>query len=320
MTDLAGSTSSVAVCVITYMRPQGLARLLESLAALTFRKNPAVQVRVVVVDNDAAGSARPIVEQAAARLPWPVEYAVEPRRGISFARNRAVALAQGCGLVAFIDDDELADAAWLDELLAAQQAYDADVVAGPVQPIFEQEPPAWVLQGRFVGVRRFERARRPTGSAIPYASTASVLLRRRALDSVDGPFHPGFALSGGSDLFLTRQLAQAGARLIWCDEAIVSEVVPASRARAGWIIQRAYRVGNTLSLCEKELEPTARQAVLRALRGGACIADGLAGLLPSAFRGRARVVGMLAYAARGAGILAGSLGRRFEEYRSVHGA
>jgi GT2 family glycosyltransferase len=313
-------TISVAVCVITYMRPQGLARVLGSLARLAFGKNPGVTPQIVVVDNDRAGSARPTVEAATAQMPWPIRYAVEPQTGISFARNRAVALADDCDYIAFLDDDEFAEPNWLDELLHAQRAYGAEIVVGPVLPVFETPPPGWLLRGRFVGVPRFDRARRPTGTPITYMSTANVLFTRRILASVAGPFNPRFALTGGSDTFLTMQLAQRGARPIWCDEALVHEVVPASRVSARWIIRRAYRVGNTISLCERELHPTARRLAERALRGGACITIGVAGLVPAALGGRATMVRMLTYAARGAGILAGIFGHRFEEYRTVHGS
>ncbi|HEY3408008.1 MAG TPA: hypothetical protein VGK53_07550, partial [Propionicimonas sp.] len=43
----------------------------------------------------------------------------------------------------------------------------------------------------------------------------------------------------------TRQLRQAGGRIVWCDEAAVTDRVPASRATRKWVVQRAFRMGNT---------------------------------------------------------------------------
>lgn len=320
MEEPAQPTPSVAICVITYMRPAGLARVLESLGRLTFAKSGPVDVELVVVDNDRAGSAGPVVDRMADHLPWPVRYEVEPTQGISFARNRAVRLASACDFVAFIDDDEVAEPNWIDELLCAQREYDAALVTGPALPIFEVPPPAWMLRGRFVGVPRFGRRPRATGSTVAYMSTANVLFRRDVLSTVAGPFNPRFALTGGSDTFLTMQLVRQGARPIWCETAITREYIPASRLSAGWIIRRAYRVGNTVSLCEQELDPTARRLAERALRGGVCLAIGLAGAAPALLAGRAGLVSALTYAARGAGILAGIFGHRFEEYRTVHGS
>ena len=66
---------------------------MEGLAGLTFDKTGTPDLRIAVVDNDAAGSARALCEKFALSFPWPLTYRVEPRRGIPFARNASVAAA-----------------------------------------------------------------------------------------------------------------------------------------------------------------------------------------------------------------------------------
>jgi hypothetical protein len=61
MTTTAVAPARVAVCVATYRRPDGLARLLDGLAALT----GDALVRVVVNDNDPEGPARDACEARA---------------------------------------------------------------------------------------------------------------------------------------------------------------------------------------------------------------------------------------------------------------
>ena len=73
-------------------------------------------------------------------MPWQLVYAVEPRRGIPFGRNTAVRTAGDVDFVAFLDDDETADPAWLVELLRVQRTTGADVVTGTVLPVFEAGP------------------------------------------------------------------------------------------------------------------------------------------------------------------------------------
>ena len=92
---------TVAICVATYARCEGLRQLLESLAALQLDE-PAPALRVVVVDNDAAASARAAVEGLKG-FPWPCEYVVEPQRGISAARNAAVRAAGYLGATTEIE-------------------------------------------------------------------------------------------------------------------------------------------------------------------------------------------------------------------------
>lgn len=315
MDAACSSRIEVAICVVTYLRPIGLARCLESLAGLRFTEDRDVQPKIIVVDNDAAGSARAVVEQVAGSLPWPVRYEVEPQRGATFALNRAVALVGGCDYVALVDDDEFVEPAWLDELVRAQRRFAADVVTGPVLPVFEAAVPAWITKGRF-----FARGRYATGTPLGFARTGNALLPCRVLDRVAGPFDARFALTGGYDTFFFKQLARSGARLVWCDEAIVHEAVPQTRANLRWILQRGYRVGNTTALCERAM-PAALRRPARAVWKDALvqIVTSLVKFPPSLLAGRAQVARRLREVAIGWGMVRGLLGRRYEEYRRIHG-
>src|SRR5881396_900355 len=85
------AAARVAICIATCRRPRMLATLLKALDRLTFRKVSEPLVTVIVIDNDANASARGTVEQAAGGARWRLCYGIEPRPGISYARNRAVA-------------------------------------------------------------------------------------------------------------------------------------------------------------------------------------------------------------------------------------
>ena len=183
----------VSVCIITYRRPRYLQACLESLARLRFSKAPAPQLTVVVVDNDAEGGAGPLVRALGPAYPWRVDYAVEPRRGISWARNTALRLAQRHGdWIAFIDDDEIADPAWLDELLAAVEEYGVKVVTGPVIRLLPEDTAPWLLKGRF-----FDMRRTATGTREHTAKTGNVLFHQDVLGGDPEPFEGRFALTGG---------------------------------------------------------------------------------------------------------------------------
>ena len=112
----------LAVCALTYHRPEGLRRLLDRLERLDVPDGH--EMFVVIIDNDPEGSAREIVESAAAQVPWELLYEIELERGISAARNAAVrrGLDAGADAIVFIDDDEWPDADWLAEFIATQVA------------------------------------------------------------------------------------------------------------------------------------------------------------------------------------------------------
>ncbi|KXG78337.1 hypothetical protein AN618_04030 [Fervidicola ferrireducens] len=301
----------VAVCITTYKRPNGLARLLSALNEIAFRKiDPAiVDLEIIVVDNDPASSACTICETARFSGKWPLRYYVEPRRGISYARNAAVQLSQGADYVAFIDDDEWPHQYWLDELLEVQRTYNSEVVLGPVLPYYDPTTPSWVIKGRF-----FERPRYPTGTSIKYGRTGNALIKASVFEQI-GLFDEKFALSGGEDTHFFMRLLQTGGKIIWADDAVVYEEVPKSRSNLHWILRRAYRVGNTLALCERELLKAPTTLTFRIAKALVRIAFGVVLLPPSFLVGFHSLVKSLVYILQGMGQLSGVVGIRYAEYK-----
>lgn len=229
------SAPRIDVCVCTCRRPRHLARLLDALAAQ--RLSGPFSLGLVVVDNDPAASAAPVVQAFSARTALPLRHAHEPLPNIARARNRACALAEG-ELVAMIDDDELPGTDWLAQLLRTLQASGADGVLGPVRPRYETPPPAWVVRGRFC-----ERARHATGTRLlrpRELRTGNLLIRRASLLAEAGPFDEALGRSGGEDTdFFRRRLAR-GDTYVWCDEAPVWEAVPPERLTRGYFLRRAW--------------------------------------------------------------------------------
>lgn len=207
---------SLTVAVCTKDRPEMLARCLASLQPL---RGPASApaFEVLVVDN-ATSDDRTRAAAAAAG----VRYAAEPRPGLDFARNRAVEEARG-DLLAFLDDDVVVDAGWLDGLRAAWAACpDAGGFTGQVLP-YELETPAQVLFERGGGFRRgFERvvfgppapddAIYPCGVGV-FGTGANMAFRRdvlRDLGGFDEALDTGGPLPGGGDHDIFYRVVRAG--------------------------------------------------------------------------------------------------------------
>jgi succinoglycan biosynthesis protein ExoM len=304
-------TSRVAVCVATYARPDGLARLLDGLRA----QRVEALVRVVVVDNDAAGPCRPIAEAQAPCFGLGVRYVVEEQRGITYARNRCVAEAgDDVAFVAMLDDDEVPDPRWLAELLRVQETTGADIVTGPVLPYFPSPVPLWVREGGF-----FERPRYQTGRRLPHAHTHNVLARRAVFDQT-GSFDNRFALTGGEDLEFFRRAVARGFTVVWADGAPVEEWIPASRTTVAWLLKRSYRGGTTLGLVDRDRRDVLRARGGRVVRGTGRVVQGmlLAPLAAASARRSVKFVRALQIIARGLGMIVGAFGGRYEEYRVTH--
>ena len=301
---------SLAVLVATYQRPATLATLLDHLAGVVARPPAGWRVRVVVCDNDREPTAAAVCAGAACRP----TYVHEPRPGIAAARNALLEAAAADEVVVFIDDDEWPEDGWLAALTSTYDGFDADVVAGPVVSDFETDP-------RRALVPAFARARTATGTPVAWPGTGNVLIRRAALEAPPLRFRDAYGLSGGSDSMLFLELTRRGGSIVWCDEAVVHELVPASRARLRWVLRRAYRLGNTHTRFDRDLAGPGRVAVAgvmarRAVKAIGWMATGAVRAAAGAVRADgAAVVGGLQRVWRGAGMVAGLGGVTFVEYR-----
>lgn len=309
----APAASRLAVCIATYRRPVGLRRLLDALAALELPAGGEAPF-VVVVDNDAERSAEAVVDAARADVPFELVYETEPERNIARARNRgvAVARARGAEWLAFVDDDETVQPGWLRELLEARDSTGADVVAGAIRSRCPPGTPAWLAQDLFY-VPLTER----TGTVLSGAYTGNVLVDGRLLDDPEGPFDARFGLSGGSDSHLFMRLHRSGARIVFAGEAVTEEVIPPGRARPGWVLRRAFRVGNTAMLCERALVTGA--PAVRLAKATLRLGYGAVSLPVGVLRGRGPVLRALWNVSYGMGAFAGAVGFRYREYARPQG-
>lgn len=214
---------SLSIVVCTHDRPDKLARCVESLRRLRARRwAAAVELDLLIVDDaPSTGATRALV----AALP-DVRYAREPHVGLDFARNRAWREARG-EWVAYVDDDVVVDAGWLDGFVEAWIEHpDAVAITGPVLPL-ELATPAQVMFERYGGFgHRFEKTRfGPTRDGDPvYPCAPGILgtgcnmaLRRdavRALGGFDEALDTGRPLPGGGDLDMLYRLVRAGGHVV----------------------------------------------------------------------------------------------------------
>lgn len=216
----------VSVVICTVNRPEMLRKAIDSVVRMNNRHG--LRREVLVVDNGAEGQWRGLVEGLSRTLETSgpgdlrLRYTSETRMSFAHARNAGVRETRGA-LLAFLDDDEEAGPDWLDELVAAMRAHDADVVFGPVLPVFEGGgPPDWDPQGLY-HTRDIDL---PTGTEVKERGTGNVLMRRDRCLSDGEPFDDAMGASGGEDVDFFLRLRRRGRKLIWCQTATVTEVQP----------------------------------------------------------------------------------------------
>jgi len=232
---------SICVCICTFKRPKLLKRSLDALAKQ--ETGNLFSYSVVVADNDAAQSAKQVVEDFKSSEDIDITYHTEPRQNIALARNKAIKNANGT-FIAFIDDDELPATDWLSIMFKTIIDHKIDGVLGPVRPFFDTNPPGWLIEGGFC-----ERPEHPTGLELNWRQTrtGNVLFRRAILDGEPDPFRELFG-NGGEDQDFFRRMMEKGHKFIWCNEAVVYEVVPPERCKRRYVLKRALLRGQNEKL------------------------------------------------------------------------
>jgi glycosyltransferase involved in cell wall biosynthesis len=217
----AGFGITVVIC--TRDRPEGLHVVLESL-----RRQTDSGFQVLVVDNGSSSPETAAVTTELALPDW--EYLVEPRPGLSRARNRGLAAVR-TDLTAWIDDDEVADPDWVRRLKEgfAHESRPAAVcgVMLPAELEFE-------AQVRFEQYGGFNKGR----GMVPEVLKAGA-------PSVTSPLYPLPAFGpGGNMAFRTRLLRAvggfdpclgAGTRTHGCEETrVLSSLLSDGQAIMHW--------------------------------------------------------------------------------------
>ncbi|MFT3731420.1 MAG: glycosyltransferase [Hyphomicrobium sp.] len=306
----AHSNSKLAVGICTYNRLGGLKRVLASIGRQRLAGRVDADVSVIVVDNSPNGSAARIGQAYCPRFEF--RYVGEPRKGLSNARNAAIAEAVSIGAtrLAFIDDDEMASGDWLQKLDEAMDCTGAAMVAGPSLPAFAAPPPSWLP------VECYTYRPAVLSRFVTDASSANVLVDITRLQKFDIRFDDAFNETGGEDTHLIAQLLDKGQKIAWCESAYVWDAIPAARMHPPWLFRRWYRTGITEARLIN-LRTGGPSAMLKN------IGKGLLRLGYGALRiiwtlatpGRAhRLVASAFTICRGAGYLAGAFGRNYAEY------
>lgn len=265
--------ATVSIVIATYRRPEMLRDCVLSLRDLTIP--PGVAVEVLVIDNDPAGSSGDVRAELAVSCGdvFELRYILEPRTGVSHARNRGIDEAQG-DVVAFLDDDVFVSKGWLVAMLDCLEQTGAAAAGGRIETCWEGEPNPIVREcderlGVFTmdrGERDF-RLRRRCG-----LGGGNSAFRRSALDGglrfpTDlGPTGKTPVFCEDTELFL--RVRQRGLALWYCAGAVVRHRVGGQRLTADYLVQRNFLCGCSYAIVDRRLRGKLGQTLTAAARLG----------------------------------------------------
>lgn len=226
----------ISICISTRRRPKGLERLLYSIDNIQLPEN--VLVHIVVVENDETTRLKEVIDGYLQSGRFKLRYYLEKNAGIAYARNRSVRESGECDYCCFVDDDQIVDKRWLVELLSCRQEFEADGVSGVTPPLFEFEVPEFIRKYHTDGLPEY-------GEEVEMAATGCLLISKKYLEMIEGPFDLRLNYTGGEDFYMTYQATQMGATIRSNPYAISYEIIPRDRATIQYVYRRTVRVANT---------------------------------------------------------------------------
>lgn len=224
---------TITIAIASAGRPS-LRRCLESIAAIEVPAGAAIDI---VIADDSRDGRVPVTIAALAPFRFPLRVVATAAGNVSVARNACLDAAGG-DLIAFVDDDEWVEPAWLVRLLAAMADFDADCVFGPVHPQYPPSTPAWIVRANPLHVDWGRRGRR-----VAVGRSGNTLLKRALVVQHAVRFDSALGRTGGEDTRFFHDLGAHGAVMVVTDDALVREETPPSRLSVGYFRHRALRTG-----------------------------------------------------------------------------
>jgi glycosyltransferase involved in cell wall biosynthesis len=274
----------VSVIVCTYNRAQLLDKLLESLVHQEFEGDH----EIIVVNNNSIDDTELVTRRWSAQADpkCPIRYVFAATQGLSHARNVGVEAASG-DVVAFIDDDAVAEKNWLQHIIDNLADPDIASVGGKVIPSWAEDPPDWLMAQELwpaIGGSRYgEKQRIMTGKMCPLGGNMAI--HKRWCQSVGG-FDPQFGKVGRNmvsfeEVEFADRLRKRGGRMLYDPEMIIYHHVPGERMTRSYVALRRYWDGRTFSAFERTRAGWIRQWVIGLILVILVIARDLPGLLIS---------------------------------------
>ena len=218
----------LTIAITTLDRPDALGRCLRSLA-----EGSALPAEIVIVDQSPEGTARALAE-AVTGLPE-IRYETDDGLGLGRGQNRAVEMATHDS-VAILDDDCVADEAWVETASRLLSEGEVELVGGRVLPLPDSRSDLVPVSSRTSQHRREFNGPAPPwdlGSGNNFAFRREWFQRIGGCDIRLGPGSPGL---GGVDMDLFYRMLRAGARGRYEPELLVyheQKQLQGRRARRG---------------------------------------------------------------------------------------
>jgi glucosyl-dolichyl phosphate glucuronosyltransferase len=254
---------SLTTIVCTYNRAFLLKNCLDSLAGQTLDKN---YFEVIVVDNNSKDSTEQVVREYCQKY-QNFRYVFEKEQGLSHARNRGCAEAKTEYLV-YLDDDVIAPAEYLSNVLKVVNQYSPDIMGGPVYPYYTSKKPEWFKD-------EYEIRKNADESGFCKncnISGGNFIIKKSVLEKL-GMFDPSYGMIGNKlRMFEERRVLEkyraatpeSKQKVYYALECFIKHHVPEYKMKISYLVKRSFQGGKGLS--EIDIQITHNNSVKDAIQ------------------------------------------------------
>jgi len=231
---------SVVICTYALDRYEDFSEAVESVLEQSYDSVEAI----VVVDGNEAVAERVRTDFADDTV---VVHNNAENRGVSYSRTKGAEIATG-DVVAFIDDDAVADPDWISELVRVYEDTDALAVGGRMVGLWPAGRPSflpvefnWLVGVTYPGFASAgEEVRNTFESNISFRR--DVFLGLDGFDPSLGPTAETYSHSEGAEIGVRLQHSH-GCGVIYAPDAVVRHKVFAHRVQLVCLLRRAFEQG-----------------------------------------------------------------------------
>ena len=236
----------LTLLIPTFNRSRELLRALRSVAEQTL--DPALWECVIVDNNSADDTADAVARFAEEHPTLQIRRVVEPKAGVSHARNRGLQEAR-TELIASIDDDERINPDFLEAYLRFFDTHpEANIAGGKIIAEYPSGRPTWMSRWteRPIAnpmdygeeIRPFPKGALPGGGNMAFRRSVAL---RYGFDTQLG--RVGGKLIGGEENDFFLRLVASGETLWYVPQAVMWHIIPAEKLTPDYLDRLSYHIG-----------------------------------------------------------------------------
>ena len=231
---------TISILICTRKKNQNLIRCLNSIKYFADK----FKINLILIENNFQ---KTITKHDFDKLKFNkninIYYNLEKKIGIPFARNKALSILKktNCEYVCFFDDDCEVSKNWLDSMIKTQKISNADIITGPQ-----------ISKSKKLFIKVLDRENKHL-TQLKWAATNNVFAKKRAIINSNITFSQKLKKTGGSDQLFFLSLNKKGKKIIWNENAIVTEFRDKKRENFQWFLRRNIRYGASSIIIYSEL-------------------------------------------------------------------